>query len=224
MKNRAMSRTRVLLRCGATALAAIGCLQSGVYGAITTYSSRAAWEAAAGAHQTEDFESLDDLTEIPTTGGVFSTDAFDILIDSNHGRIGPASDGFFSMLTPGLSGTFFVGDVHSPESAHPHFNTIQFATPITAFAANFAALDDGGIYDIRIEGESFQMLPRFDNGHILSNFLGVTSTTPFTVVDIRNGNGKLERYGMDDVSFVAVPEPRAWAMALIGLLRLMKRA
>ena len=156
-------------------------------------------------------------------GDVFSTDAFDILIDVNHGRIGPAGDGFFTLQTPGLSGTFFVGDVHSPESTHPHFNTIQFATPITAFAANFAALDDGGIYDIRIEGESFQMLPRFDNGHYRSNFLGVTSTKPFTIVDIRNGNGVLERFGMDDVSFVAVPEPRAWAMTMIGLLRLINR-
>lgn len=183
--------------------------------AITVFTSREAWVAAVGAHETEDFESVVDFTAVPFSGGVFSTQHFDIFVDQNHGRIGPATDGFFNFRTPGLSGTFFVGDVHGPSSPPPHFNTIQFSNAITAFAANFAALDDGGVRAISIAGESFDV--RGDGVLYLAQFFGVISTTPFLTVDIRNQDPILERYGMDNVSFRFVPEPSALLLLLVGL-------
>jgi hypothetical protein len=118
------------MRAGATALRyvvglafATGCLGGEAQGGLTRYASRAEWQAAVGTHQTEDFESLEDLSTISMLGGVFSTDHFDIVIDANHGRIGPASGRVpeFPTPSPGLVGTFFVGDVHSPGDIAPLF-------------------------------------------------------------------------------------------------------
>jgi hypothetical protein len=192
----------------AAALAAVLLCQSNLQAALTLFASRSEWNAAIGAHQTEDFESFTDFTPLPFTGGTFSASAFDILVDANHGGIGPTNFVGGQYRAPYLNGVYFVGDVHSPETSHPHFNTIVFLTPITAFAATFSALDDHGIDDVRIAGESLKLVPTpSPDGHW--SFLGVVSTTPFTTIDIRNANGKLERYGMDDVGFAPVPEPAA---------------
>ncbi|MBA4106690.1 MAG: hypothetical protein C0485_13110 [Pirellula sp.] len=192
----------------ATVLATLLLCQSDLQAALTRFASRSEWNAAVGAHQTEDFESFTDFTPLPFTGGTFSTSAFNILVDANHGGIGPTNNAGPQYRAPYLNGVYFVGDVHSPETSHPHFNTIVFSTPITAFAATFSALDDHGIDDVRIAGESMKLVPTPSRDGLWS-FLGVVSTTPFTTIDIRNANGKLERYGMDDVGFAPVPEPAA---------------
>ena len=103
---------------------------------------------------------------------MIATPHFESVADANHGRIGVYDGSNFSFVfeTPGLSGKFLVGDVHAPTSAPPHFNTLSFAQPITAFAANFEALDDGGIRDLRIAGESFEILPRPAGGRSFSAF------------------------------------------------------
>lgn len=208
----------------ATALAALLLCQGNLQAALTVFASRSEWNAAVGAHQTEDFESFTDFTPLPFTGGTFSTSAFDILVDANHGRIGPTNNAGSQYRAPYLNGVYFVGDVHSPETSHPNFNTIVFSTPITAFAATFSALDDRGIDDVRIAGESLKLVPMPGSLGSLWSFLGVVSTTPFTVVDIRNANGKLERYGMDDVGFAPVPEPAAMTtFALLAPAMAMRR-
>jgi hypothetical protein len=199
----------------ATVLATLLLCQGNLQAALTRFASRSEWNAAVGAHQTEDFESFTDFTPLPFTGGTFSASAFDILVDANHGGIGPTNFVGGQYRAPYLNGVYFVGDVHSPETSHPHFNTIVFSTPITAFAATFSALDDGGIDDVRIAGESLKLVPTLSPGGRWS-FLGVVSTTPFTTIDIRNANGKLERYGMDDVGFVPVPEPTAIAVLAVS--------
>ncbi|BBO30494.1 PEP-CTERM sorting domain-containing protein [Lacipirellula parvula] len=193
------------------------------HGALTKYATREAWQAAVGIYSTETFESYAGGPAIPETGGTFFAGPFHIVVDANHGRIGPAGPGFFGFDTPGLTGTFFVGDVHSPESTHPHFNTIRFAIPVWAFAVNFAALDDGGIDDVRVAGESFVISP-FGSLGLRSNFFGVVSTTPFSEVDIRNANGKLERFGMDDMSFKVIPEPATGLLLFTGMMGLLRLA
>ena len=204
------------------AVGAVCSLPSGeTHGAVTRYATRAEWEAAVGAHSTETFESYAGGPAIPNTGGTFFADAFHIVVDANHGRIGPAGPGFFGPLQyPGVTGTFFVGDVHSPESIQPHFNTIRFDAPIWAFAANFAELNDGGIDDVRVAGESFKIssLGRISGQ---SYFFGIVSTAPFSEVDIRNANGHLERFGLDDVSFKVVPEPTTGALLLASVAGLL---
>lgn len=197
------------------ALTASSIAQRGADAALAIYSSRSEWAAAVGAHQTESFESVTDFTTLSLSGATFATDAFDIIIDSNHGGIRPTTDYGFNYPTPGLSGVYFVGDVHSHGQLHPHFNTITFRQPIVAFAVNFDAIDEGGIEDVRIAGETLKVPSRLPE-RIRSSFLGVVSTTPFTVVDIRNANGKYERYAMDDVSFVTVPEPAAAIVAIVA--------
>jgi hypothetical protein len=188
------------------------------FAGITVYSSREEWIAATGAHETENFESFTDLTQIPLQGGVFSSQHFDIAADQNHGRIGLARDGFFIFPTPGVSGTFFVGDVHDPALEPPHFNTIRFDRPLTAFGANIAALDDGGLRAILIGGEAFDVR---GFGNFQAQFFGVTSTTPFLTVDIRNKDGIEERYALDNVSYKFVPEPSSPMLILIGLCALL---
>ncbi|WP_428303997.1 hypothetical protein [Lacipirellula sp.] len=212
-----MNRTTALIAAAAAIFTA-----SRTNAALTIYTDRTAWAAAAGPHQTETFESFTDFTELPQIGGTFVTPAFDIVVDANHGRIGVdnGADGVYE--TPYLTGAYFVGDVHSPEWSRPHFNTLVFHQPITAFAANFGALDDRGIDDVRVAGESFRISP-FGPGGYLSNFFGVVSTTPFSEVDIRNANDKLERYGMDDVSYVTVPEPSAVLLAVASTVAVVAR-
>ena len=197
----AMSMMGVLATCEAVA-------------EIVTFTSRDSWISAVGPHEIEDFESVEDLLPIPLSGGVFSTEHFEIVVDQNHGRIGPATKGFFIFPTPGLDGVFFVGDVHGPSTPPPHFNTIHFIRPISAFAANFAAFDDGGVRNILIGEQSFDIRGDSQFG---AQFFGVTSSKPFSIVDIRNLDPVLERFGMDNVSFKFVPEPTTFLLALVGV-------
>lgn len=178
-------------------------------GAFVTYASRAAWLAAAGGATTQDFESVAPVTA-STLGDTFNLGAFSIIIDANHGSIEIDSAGTGPVIAGAQS---FFGDVHSPGGSVPQFQTLNFAAPITAFAADFAAGDAAGI-TLHILGDPFAI--SFSG----TTFFGVVSDTPFSLVDIRGGATGSGFFVMDDVSFNNVPEPASLALFGASLLAL----
>jgi hypothetical protein len=186
--------------------------------ALTSFATRAEWATAVGNFLVEDFENLDNYDPLPLTGGVFSTPHFDIVVDANHGRIGLARDDFDELHAPGISGNFFVGDVHGDNEIPPHYQRIDFSSPINSFAVNFGGLNEGGIQDMRVAGQSFSIVTGTGQSRY-AGFLGVVSTAPFSTVEIRTANDVLDRFSMDNVSFVPVPEPNSIAVGLLILFR-----
>jgi hypothetical protein len=164
-----------------------------------TYPNRAAWGAAAGAAVTEDFESIP-LVIVPQAGGVIATPNFNIVIDANHGDVGIVSSGFIN------GSNEFNGDVHG--DSDPRFNTFQFNQPVTSFAADLGLVDEGGLLEVSIAGSTFAISNSAD-------FFGMTSTVPFTQVDIRTTGSIAEFYSADNISFTLVPEPAAGAIAAL---------
>lgn len=179
-------------------------LVSGVTSAkadFITFANRPAWSAAVGTFTTETFETTP-LQTVPVAGGTINTGLLSLIISPNHGGIGIISFG---------GGRQFMGDVHGPLAGAPQFNIISFPQPITAFAADFAVVGEGGINNLMILGTSF-MLP---NG---TTFFGVISDVPFTQVELRTTGFITEFYRMDNVSFGnPIPEPATLLLLGTGL-------
>lgn len=196
----------------ASALLALPALSSAAV--ITTYTDRSSWEAAVGAFTTEDFESVTPVTA-STAGDTFTLADFDIVIDENHGSIAIASSGTGPVIG-GLQS--FFGDVHSPGSSVPLFQTLNFVDPIVAFAADFAQGDASGI-TISLLGSTF---PIAFSG---TTFFGITSDVAFSTLDITGGNTGSGFFVMDNVSIsgASVPEPAGVLLLGIGLVSLTAR-
>jgi hypothetical protein len=85
-----------------------------------------------------------------------------------------------------------------------------FDTPITAFGADFRDLNNDAIRtQILAAGDNF-VPPIRDN--IGLSFFGISSTTPFSVVQFVPVT--LDIYGIDNVSYASVPEPATALLAL----------
>lgn len=191
---------------------------------ITSYSSRASWEAAVGTFATEDFET----TPLGLLPHGFDSGVVSIQTGLLEITIGGNNHGGFGIQEPGLvNGTReFRGDLHGPRSAAsigPLSNTIELSYSASAFAASFTPLSDV------IGPDDFPM-----NVHILgevfpvargTTFFGVMSDTAFTTIELTADpvNGVNFFYSMDDVSFSPIPEPNAGLLMMTGLLGLAYR-
>jgi hypothetical protein len=187
--------------------------------AITTYTNRALWQAAAGATTGENFNSY--------------------LVDTPFHAV-PLDVGAFTIsMTPGaISGSWNFIDV--PPPAFSDFNVdgtnianigiedqdaafFTFDQPITSFGADFAAWNDGVPRSNMIIGADV-ISPATTPGNQV-RFFGVTSTTPFTTVEFR-GLPDSDGFSIDNLEFTRVPEPSTVAMLGVGaagLLRLVRR-
>lgn len=179
--------------------------------AITTFTDRASWEAAVGTFSTEDFESANSITA-STAGDTFTLSDFEIVIDSNHGFIEIDSAGTGPVISGNKS---FFGDVHSPASSAPLFQTLNFFDDIFAFSADFARGDASGV-SLHIGGEVLEIT--FSG----TTFLGFTADELFSSVDIRGGNTGSGFYVLDNIGYASeptsVPEPASIVLFGLGLL------
>ena len=180
-----------------------------------TYSSRAVFDVAVGATTLEDFNSFG--AEIP-----FHTIPLDV--------------GDFTLSMTGAPSTDAIRNkIDLPPPAFPEFDVdgtvianvltffgdslfFTFDTPITAFGADFGALNDVILRtNVVVSGDV--LTPAVTAGNQV-RFFGVTSDTPFTTVEFRAVAN--DGYGIDNVSYI--PEPSTLtlaALALLGLLGLL---
>jgi hypothetical protein len=162
---------------------------------FTTFTSRAAFDAAAGPLVTESFAAPFAL--VPVAGGTFGFIGGSATFDANHGGMT-------------FGGGDIFGEVHPAAAGAPQFLRFTFAGPVMAFGADFSLFDDPSILLRALVGGA-----TFDVGE---GFFGVVSTTPFTTVEIRDPTVE-SFFVMDDLSFSAsaVPEPGTVSLLLVGL-------
>ena len=162
-----------------------------------TFTSRAAFEAAAGAVATESFSMP--LTQVPLTGGTYAFGGGVATFDVNHGG-----------MTFG-GGDAFV-DLHPQGGEPPQFLRLDFDTPVTAFGADFTQFDEPTAVFRALLGDT-----AFD---VRQGFFGVVAVLPFVSVELRN-TGVASFFVLDDVSHTTaqavVPEPGTGWLALGGL-------
>lgn len=168
--------------------------------AITTYEdfSGAAFAAAAGPTTLFDFSS--------TSDGSFDGTSYDV---------GP-----FTLTgddTVGFGGMQVVADhvdanVCGGATCGATFGySIDFAAPVSAFAATFFGAATNSTLTFTVDGVSFA-----GPVHNYSVF-GFVSDTPFSRITV---SGENELHQFDDVRFAiaaAVPEPATWAMLIGGI-------
>ena len=162
---------------------------------LTAFTSRAAFEAAAGPLLTQPFSAPFEL--VPTTGATYAFPGATLTLDANHGG-----------MTYG--GGDVLVDLHPAGMGEPGFLRFTFGAPVRAFGADFLLFDDPAI-----------VLRAVVNGVTLDvgeGFFGVVSTVPFTTVDVRDPSD-FTFVVVDDASFSvsAVPEPGTVSLLLVGL-------
>ncbi len=186
-------------------------------------AAEAAFKAAAGAYgavKTETFESatVGVLSPLVLADLTITTDAPDFgptLSGVNNTTVGGAEGGLYGFnVTPGGSQWYgfpnFIGT-----SALFTFNapTNSVGVWLTGIQSEFTASITVELLDGSME--SF-FLPVNVNGG--AQFFGAVSDIAFTkVLAIQTNNpGVADAFGIDDISYNAVPEPATWAMLITG--------
>jgi hypothetical protein len=187
---------------------------------VSFYTDRSTWEAeVSGEIVTETFS---EVSPYVLNEGLNEMTSIDIEI--NNLTLG---SGFISIDDGSdylnIDGTPFFRGACYPS---PYNTTISIHTqpPVSAWGADFNSTYSTDGLTLQINGQQHDfsglMLAGDDIG-----FLGIISTDPFSSVTLRtlDDDDTLfgESFGMDNVSFVAVPEPMT--MALLGLGGLMLR-
>lgn len=168
--------------------------------AITTYEdfSGAAFAAAAGPTTVFDFNGTPD--------GSFDGTSYDV---GPFTLTGDATNGFGGMEV--IAGHVDANVCGAATCGASFGYTIDFAAPITAFAATFFGAATNSSLTFTVDGNSFA-------GPIYNySFFGFVSDTAFSRITI---SGENELHQFDDVRFAsaaAVPEPATWAMLLGGI-------
>lgn len=168
--------------------------------AITTYEdfSGAAFAAAAGPTTSFDFNG--------TADGSFDGASYDV---GPFTLTGDATAGFGGMQ---VVGGHVDGNVCGAATCGSAFGyAIDFAEPVTAFAATFFGANTNSGLTFTVDGVSFAG-PVFNY-----SFWGFVSDTAFSRIIV---SGENELHQFDDVRFAAaaaVPEPATWAMMIGGV-------
>ena len=208
MQTRTPAATAAIVLCAAIAPAA--------FGQFTAFTDQAAFTAAAGDVTLEDLNGLtpgDNLDPI-----VLSLDGFDIdattVIDFDI-RAG----GVF----PNPTGTTFINAQVGPIPGTNSPLTFDFDQPITAFGAFFDSPASLAGLEFFADGVLATDTTALGLGSD-DTFIGFTSTTPFTSVDIDYlGPGASELFAFDDVVFAVVPEPASAGLLGVAGLALVRR-
>lgn len=201
---------------GLTALVIAGVAAPAQAG-FTTFTSRAAFNAAAGTLNDYDFNS-------DATGDFTSKDFGDFTVsESETVLIVGVRSGAASTNVDG-SGHLYFRETSTIPNRPP--TTVTFDAAIHAFGFDYRTIDptnDG--LDLIIGGTKFTVAA----GAPQSGFFGVISTAAFTSLEFRDdddGGNRNDGVGLDNFSYGAVPEPTSlalWGLGAFGAAVRMRR-
>lgn len=176
---------------------------------FTKYTARTAFEAAAGSVAVETFNSYQ--ADVDFSNKSIDFGAFRLVHSRNFGGDKALIDA--PPVASGLNGTTQVQAGLAGLGANRYAElVIEFAAPVTAFAANFGSGSAGTVY-FEVLGENFSQTVSGDG------FFGFRSETAFTRVVLKPRNGSAFNITMDNLTFsvpAGVPEPASWAMMIAG--------
>ena len=214
---------------------------AGAQATETSYTNKAAFQAAAGVVNTEAFQAAP-VGVFASTGGVFNAtfDGFKVTGQNNGNYVGIASGvtGSGGVNTPIPSAfvgggnkylTWANGSTGLPRTGAIITLTINFNKATRAFGFDYFDTDVTDSYQVNLPGGAFYNNPPFAfatfGGGASTGFFGLVSSTPFTSVVITNvqRGGYISDEGIDNVltngagSVVGgVPEPTTWALLVGG--------
>lgn len=190
------------------------------FSAVTVYTNEAAWLAAtSGSISTENFESspLGALS-----AGTTDIGSFDITIDNNNeGQIAIVNGGSIN------GSRQFNGDVDTDSTLSVDFSNFS-ASPLYAFAGEWASTTSGDLLTVNINGQVVQ----FDNylAGTGNGFLGFIDTDGFTSMTFGTEGTTAfgEFFSLDNVQFASASVPEAssiylLAFGLLGLFGIARR-
>ncbi len=191
---------------------------------IDVYTSRTAWEAAAGTVYIESFDNLPEGFLYP---GTTQLEFVSFYLDAGPSDNGPKIAGTGTYIingTPFLSGHVFTPGQGGGGTTTPTVHTFTFPTPVTAWGADFEDTLTGDNLRFDFGDQSIAMSAYLRGSG--TGFIGIVSDTPFTELTIRTddaSSSNAEYFGMDDLSFNAIPEPATLGMLAFGAAALLPR-
>ena len=205
---------------GAAALAVITLTAAPAQAAVVTYTSSAAFNAAAsGIPLTVENYSTGFDTELISNGGTFHGLTYSFTAGPGGTLIGGIITNEFNSIT-GLS----LGG-HQSGGAEFFFGgdsvTIAFASPVNAVGAFFNVNANSGNYDLAsLVGTAAVGSASYDTSSFV--FDGLISTTAFSSVTLSSTSSSLGSYNVPEIEFGAspttsVPEPATLALFGAGL-------
>lgn len=184
--------------------------------ALVTYTNSASWLSAAGpVTGTQDFNSFATPTAL-TAGGVNLGSGMSV--SSTGSGYGP----WTIESAPGLSSSECDIDTSKRLCGFNGYQlAFNFAGGITAFGADFRALNDGQLrtsFELFDGATSLGLLNAPVTGANATRFWGFVATGGQTITSFRTVAAGNDTFGIDNISIVqhnAVPEPAS--LALVGL-------
>jgi hypothetical protein len=189
---------------------------------IEVFTDRALFDAAVGPTLGEDFNTFS--SDIP-----FHTTPFDVGPFTLSMTGSPLTDGTRNKIDAlPLEETIFNVDNTTVAQALTTDGTtflITFETPITAFGADFAALNEDVDRTQIIVGTD-TLDPPVTNGNTVG-FFGFRTDSPFTTLEFVTSSltRPLDGYSLDNVAFSTIPIPGAlwlFSSGLLGLIALTR--
>jgi len=182
-----------------------------LWSAVILYTDEAAFIAAAGLHHVESFE---DVGTVPAAYG--DSAAFGRLLFQSppSSQIDVVALGTYGAHNTTPAGNQFL-QATGASAFHDPMRISHTGGPMLAWGANFTDLDFGTIEFFVDGGMEYSPLPGLDGNTMFVGFIG---DVPFSQIMLTIDD---RTYGIDDVRARVVPEPAAFAMAVLGVLGLV---
>ena len=217
----------------ALAAAAVGLPMGQAEAQFTVYTNRAAFEAAAGALESVNFNAGPTQVLGTPAAGAFSQafgnvtlagnangDHVAVAAGSNPGNIDGTNFFYFSERNPAN------GSYSGNGGTGPAF-TATFSTATTAFGFDWRDTDATDSYRLTINGTTFAT-PPFVAGNVGAGFFGVVATGGVTFTQAafsqNQSGGVVDPFGIDNLAFTAQPAttaPEPTTLVLSGTAMLL---